>query len=81
MTYDNDYGTASYYLGRAIDHAVNDDHGSSRACLVKALRVAGEDASSVLAAAQSWAIGLPILAQVIRLNLDKLERIAERQQN
>ena len=64
----NDDRTASHYLGRAIDHAATGDHFMARSCLIHAMQVAGEDASSVLEEAQSWASALPVLEEVIRLN-------------
>ena len=68
---------SSEYLGLAIDRASTGDHFMARSCLIAALRVAGDDAASVLEEAQSWAKALPTLENVIRLNRERLERLAE----
>jgi len=69
------------YLGLAIDFAADGNFFMARSNLMYALLAAREDASSVLEEAQSWANALPILEEVIRLNRESLDRIAERQQN
>lgn len=64
------------YLGLAIEFAADGNFFMARSNLMYALWAAREDASSVIEEAQSWANALPVLEEVIRLNRDRLERIA-----
>lgn len=77
MTNDIYSTDSAYYLGLAIDYAVEGDFFAARSSLMSAMWAARGDANSVIEEARAWAEAAPVLEEIIRLNRERLDHIAK----